>query len=122
MILESRPSIRMTPILVILLPGALIFPSIWFFAPQLAGTIDLAWLINLVVFIPPWLLLTLLPGLRSAPVVLAISGLRLVCLPMLLLALKNGTQELAPALLGWTLGLYLLNMTTMTVMESRIRF
>lgn len=121
MVPEPRPLARIGPVLSIMTPGITLLPLIWCVAPELANAIGGAWLINLVVFMPPWLLLTRFPGLRSATVVLALSGFRLICLPLLLFALKNTAEELNPALLGWTLGLYVLNLISMTVMESRIR-
>jgi hypothetical protein len=78
-------------------------------------------MINLVVFCPPWLVLSALPNWRSPLVVLMFSVFRLVCLPMAVFVAKNQLEEISPTLLGWTLGLYVLNLISITVMESRTR-
>jgi len=121
MIPEIRRVNHFAPVLAILMPGFTLVPAVWTVSPTLGMWIGLAWLINLTVFIPPWLILAIIPRLRSAPVILMLSAFRLVCLPMVLFAVKNRLEGIAPALLGWTLALYVLNLISMTVMESRIR-
>lgn len=121
MIPEFRQGNHFLPILIILAPGFTLVPATCTVSSTIAIWIGLAWLINLTVFIPPWLVIATIPRLRSAPVILLLSGFRLVCLPMVLFAVKNQMEEIAPPLLGWTLGLYVLNLISMTVMESRIR-
>lgn len=118
---EKRRATLISPILAILGPGITVTPAIWLFSPVLGMRIGLAWLINFMVFMPPWLILATIPRLRSVSVVLMFSGFRLVCLPMVLFAVKNRYGEIDPSLLGWTLALYVLNLISMTAIESRIR-
>lgn len=112
---------RAAPVLVLLAPGAVLGPACWLAPPDLAHAVAVAWLANLAVFLPPWVLLEIIPRLRSPTVVLAFSWLRLAILPLLLLAIRQGGIEMDRVLLGWTLGLYVLNLTSMTVVESRAR-
>ena len=112
---------QIVPLLAVLAPGLALVPVIWAFSPETGKIIASAWMINLVVFIPPWLVLAAFPNWRSPLVVLVFSVFRLVSLPMAVFVAKNQLEEISPILLGWTLGLYVLNLISITVMESRIR-
>ena len=118
---ENGRSNQIVPFLAVLAPGITLAPAVWGFSPVTGKQITAAWLINLVVFIPSWLVLTAFPRWRSPSIILMFSGFRLTCLPVVLFFVKKQSEEIDPTLLGWTLGLYVLNLISITVMESRIR-
>lgn len=87
--------------------------------PEKFSAVLTGWLAASSVFAVPMLARLVLPSLGHPVSVLAISGLRLVSLPLILLCLKRPDENLDPFLLGWTLSLYVLNLVFVTMIESK---
>lgn len=105
------------------MPGLLIslMGSLFFFCFDLKAEIPhliTGWVITTPIFAVPWVLLKMVPRLHHPVVLLALSGLRLMLLPLLLLLLKKSPNGPDPQVLGWTVGLYILNLTGMIMLEA----
>lgn len=78
-----------------------------------------SWMLTTPIFAGPVLLMFLFPEWQHPIVFLALSGMRLVMLPLLLFLLKNSHDGLDPHVLGWTIGLYIINLIGMILLEMR---
>ncbi len=106
------------------MPGLLIvlMGTIFFFCFDLKAEIPhliTGWVITTPIFAVPWVLLKMMPRLHHPVVLLALSGLRLMVLPLLLLLLKKSPNGPDPKVLGWTLGLYIISLIGMILLEMR---
>jgi hypothetical protein len=105
------------------MPGLLIvlMGTIFFFCFDLQTEIPhliTGWVITTPIFAVPWVLLKIMPQLHHPVVLLSLSGIRLTLLPLLLLMVKKSLNGPDPQVLGWTVGLYILNLTGMVMLEA----
>ncbi|MFM7538341.1 MAG: hypothetical protein ACKO9Z_01635 [Planctomycetota bacterium] len=89
------------------------------FIPEKFSAVLTGWLVASSIFAVPMLARMALPSLGHPVSILAVSGFRLVSLPMILLCLKRPDENLEPFLLGWTLSVYVLNLFVVTMIESK---